>query len=156
MTENLYAAPQSDVSVDDGKLRRPILVWLIFIFACLGLLGILGHFALVTGLISLQGAFEKYYASLGILDHVLIVFGTLFGFWAALTLFRLKKSALWWYLAAIPVSLLNTLYTYNKDSWQALMRASDKDVLTAIAPSYIYLLLCVGYTFYLYKKGRLR
>ncbi|MCU7960396.1 MAG: hypothetical protein KZQ58_10440 [gamma proteobacterium symbiont of Bathyaustriella thionipta] len=156
MTENPYAAPQSDVNVDDGKRGRPILVWLIFIFACLGLFGILGHFAMVTGFMPLPDGIAEYYASLGILDHILIVFGTLFGFWAALTLFRLKKSALWWYLAAIPASLLNTLYTYNKESWQALMQATGRDALSSLAPGYIYLLLCVGYTYYLYKKGRLK
>jgi len=156
MSENPYAAPESDVNVEDGKRKRPILVWVIFIFASLGLLGILSHFAMVAGVIPLEGALGEYYASTGMLDHALVIFGVSYGFWSALMLFKLKRSALFWFLGQIPISIFSTLYTFSNDAWLKVMQETQQGLLVSLAPSYIYLLLVVGYVYYLYRKGTLQ
>jgi predicted branched-subunit amino acid permease len=128
----------------------------IFIIACLGAFGIISHFAMMTGNFPMDGATARYYASLSLLDHVLVVVGTLYGFVAGLQLFRLKRSAFYLYLGQIPLFLAMFANTYSNPNYKELMESMGSNMYYSMLPGIILSILCIAYAFYLLKKGVLR
>jgi hypothetical protein len=156
MNDNLYAAPKSDVELPDKERKRPFLVWVIFIFACLGMFGIVSYFAMITSNFPMDGATARYYESLTVIDHLMTVFGTLYGFVAALQLFRLKRSAFYLYLGQIPLFLVMFANTYSNPSYRELMGSMGGSMYYSMIPGIVFSLLCIAYAYYLLRKGTLR
>jgi predicted branched-subunit amino acid permease len=156
MNDNMYAAPKSDVEMPDKERKRPFLVWVIFIIACLGAFGIISHFAMMTGNFPMDGATAKYYESLTVIDHLFVVLGTLYGFVAGLQLFRLKRSAFYLYLGQIPLSLAMFANAYSNPNYQELLASMGASIYYSLLPGFVFLFLYALYAYYLLKKGTLR
>jgi hypothetical protein len=156
MNENIYAAPKSDIEQPDKERKRPVLVWIIFILACFGLLGIVSHFVMVSGNIPMDKATARYYANMGVLDHILVIFGTLYGFVAGLQLFRLKRSAFYLYLGQIPVFSLMFLYSYSNPDYRELMASMGSNMYFSLVPGIVFSILYIVYAYYLLRKGTLK
>jgi predicted branched-subunit amino acid permease len=156
MSDNVYAAPKSDIEQPDKERKRPVLVWVIFIIACLGVFGIVSHFAMISGNFPMDEATAKYYASLSLIDHVLVVFGTVYGFVAALQLFRLKRSAFYLYLGQIPLFLVMYANTYSNQYYQELIASMGSSIYYSLLPGIVFSILYIAYAYYLMRKGVLR
>jgi predicted branched-subunit amino acid permease len=153
MSDDIYAAPKSDVELPDKERKRPVLVWVIFIIACLGMFGIISHFAMVSDNFPMDEVTARYYASLSLVDHVLVVFGSLYGFVAALQLFRLKKSAFYFYLGQIPLFLGMFANTYSNTNYQELLESMGSSIHYSLLPGIVISVLYVVYAYYLLRKG---
>jgi hypothetical protein len=156
MNDNVYAAPKSDVELPDKERKRPFLVWVIFILACLGLFGIISYVAMITGSFPMDAATAGYYQSLTVIDHLMVVLGSLYGFVAALQLFRLKRSAFYLYLGQIPLFLVMFANTYSNPHYRELMESMGSSMYYSMLPGIILSILCIAYAYYLLKKGVLR
>ncbi|NVJ61963.1 MAG: hypothetical protein HWE27_16345 [Gammaproteobacteria bacterium] len=154
--EDVYESPKSNIEAENDVDKRPILVWIIFIFACIGTLGIASHFLMVSGVFPMDDVTANYYANLTILDNVLVVVGMVIGFVAALQLFRLKKNALHLMLVQLVLNVLFTIYNLNNSNYREFMEAINANIYLAIVPGAIFMVLYVGYTFYLYRRGTLK
>ncbi|MBI4526361.1 MAG: hypothetical protein HY695_21385 [Deltaproteobacteria bacterium] len=81
-------------STGSGNFKRPRWVWVIFGFYLLSVGWTLLSFALVfSGAIPMNAAQQEYFASLGVLDYISSIGVGLISIWAAVLLFRLRKSA---------------------------------------------------------------
>ena len=155
MQENLYKAPESELDLEDdfGEIKRPKLVWVILIIYILGLPGLILHFVMIEGMLPLEGAAKEYYTNLGLIDNLLIVFGTMYGFIAAVQLFRLKKSALKLFYGLIFFSIIASAYNFADSNYIAMMNEQGSSMYYSLVPSYVVMLLIVAYVYRLSKKG---
>jgi len=156
MENEIYSAPESDLGEEEGALKRPKTVWVIFIFACLGTLGIVNHFAITLGLRPMEGALADYYAGLTLIDHLLVSVGGVFGFVCALQLFRLKKSAVSLYVASLILSSVGGIYQINNPHFALFMEASGINVYLTLLPSLLVQSFFVYYAIRLLKRDVLQ
>jgi len=158
MADNLYKAPESELALEDDveEIKRPKLVWVIFIIYLISLPGMYFHFAMVNGSFPADGATKEYYSNIGIIDNILVVFGTLYGFIAALQLFRLKKSALQLYIGLIVLSLITAVYNFTNANYMAFMQEQGTNIYYSMVPGYLIMFCIVGYIYRLSKKGILK
>jgi hypothetical protein len=156
MNDNIYAAPKSDVESTVKEHKRPVLVWIIFILACLGVIGMLSQFAMMNSDFPMDEATAKYYSNLTAVDHVLTVLASLYGFVAALQLFRLKKSAFYLYLGQIPIYLVMSLKTFSNPDYRELMESIGANIYYNLLPGIAFGILIAVYAYYLFRKGVLR
>lgn len=155
MNDSIYNSPESELRDDNVKPRRPLLVWLIFIFSCLGLFGLVTHFSMVSGALPLEGPALEYYQRMTIIDHILIVVFTLFSFACALMLFRLKLVAVKMYWAYIGLSLLYQAYNWLNTEYRNLAM-SQPGVEYSMAFTLLWMVFLLWYLQRLKNKGLLR
>lgn len=127
--DNPYSAPEAEVqdrSADSPA--RPVLVWIIFVFAMVvtvfGVIGFAGLALMHVKHIPFANPAERAYVnSVGIIDYVIA--GLVYGFFAAgaITLFRLRKVAVNLYMVYLPVRAIGAAYKYSKPSYQAFIGA---------------------------------
>jgi len=139
----------------EDKIRRPMLVWAIFIFATLSLANLFSYYLIVSGDMVSEGLAGEYYKTLGVLDHVLNVFNPIYFYLCALQLFRLKAVALKLYLGYIPLMAAALTHNLFSPTWRALVEAEPLSYYS-IAISFVLYLAYVYYSYQLIKKGFLK
>lgn len=155
MNDPIYNSPESELKDDNLKPKRPLLVWVIFIFSCLGLFGLVTHFSMVSGSLPLEGPARDYYQQMSVFDHILIVVFTLFNFICALMLFRLKLVAVKLYWTYIGLSVLYQAYNWLDSSYRKLAM-SQPGVEYSMAFSVLWMVFLLWYLQRLRSKQLLR
>ncbi len=137
------------------KVKRPLLVWILFIYATFSLSNLISYYLIVSGDLIIEGPAGEYHQSLQTLDHVLNVFAPIYFYLCALQLFRLKASALKLFLGYIP--LMAALLTHNlfSPTWRALVEAQPLGYYSA-GINFILYFAYVYYTYLLIRKGILK
>lgn len=134
--------------------KRPILVWLIAVFYGLGALWTLLSFALFfSGRINVPPAEAAYFASLTPIDLTLTVLLAISGLVGAIMLFRLKRSALVFFLIALVLNISYSIWTFLMNP--AFRTVAQQSVIGLITGLTVVSLI----TFYVYrlkKRGLLQ
>jgi|GEM_PF-6703481 len=125
--DNPYSAPQAQLADAPGTPPgRPVLVWIIFIYAIVvTVFGMVG----LAGLIMLHGkhsavlseAQNAYFSSLGVLDFGLMSVTYLLFAAGAIALFRLRRVAFNVYVVWAVLSFVEKAHRYAKPSYQAMI-----------------------------------
>ncbi|MFT6986473.1 MAG: hypothetical protein ACJAT7_002309 [Psychromonas sp.] len=136
----------------EKTIRRPILVWVIFIFATVSLSSLFSYYFMVSGDIVSEGLVGEYHKTLGVLDHVFNVFNPIYFYLCALQLFRLKAIALKLYLGYIPLMAAALTHNLFSPTWRALVEAEPLSYYS-IAISFVLYFAYVFYAYQLIKKG---
>jgi len=146
---------KQQVSAGKDKIKRPILVWVLFIYATFSLFNLLSYYLIVSGELVVEGLAGEYHKTLGMLDHVLNVFAPIYFYLCALQLFRLKAVSLKLFLGYIPI--MAALLTHNlfSPTWRALVEAEPLGYLSTVINFVLYFAY-VYYTYLLIKKGLLK
>lgn len=146
---------QQPESADKDKMKRPLLVWALFIYATFSLSNLLSYYLIVSGELVIEGLAGEYHTTLGTLDHVFNVFVPIYFYLCALQLFRLKAVALKLFLGYIP--LMAALLTHNlfSPTWRALVEAEPLGYLSTVINFVLYF-SCVYYAYLLIQKGLLK
>lgn len=134
------------------KVKRPLLVWIIFIYATFSLSNLISYYFIVSGDLIIEGPTGEYHQSLQTLDHVFNVFAPLYFYICALQLFRLKAVALKLFLGYIPI--MAALLTHNlfSPTWRALVEAQPLGYYSA-GINFILYFAYVYYAYLLIRKG---
>ena len=146
---------QQPESADKEKIKRPLLVWILFIYATFSLSNLISYYLIVSGDLVIEGPTGDYHKSLQTLDHVLNVFAPIYFYICALQLFRLKAVALKLYLGYIPI--MAALLTHNlfSPTWRALVEAEPLGY-GSTAISFVLYFAYAYYAFILIRKGILK
>ncbi|MFT7053736.1 MAG: hypothetical protein ACJAU1_001293 [Psychromonas sp.] len=139
----------------DEAIRRPMLVWAIFIFATVSLSSLFSYYLIVSGDIVSEGLVGQYHKTLGVLDHVFNVFNPIYFYLCALQLFRLKAVALKLYLGYIPLMVAALTHNLFSPTWRALVEAEPLSYYST-AISFVLYFAYVYYSYQLIKKGILK
>ena len=152
MTTNQEQQPES---ADKEKIKRPILVWILFVYAAFSLSNLISYYFIVSGDLVLEGPAGEYHKTLGTLDHVLNVFAPIYFYICALQLFKLKAVALKLYLGYIPI--MAALLTHNlfSPTWRALVEAEPLGYYST-GINFVLYFAYVYYAYLLTKKGILK
>ena len=146
---------QQPESAGNEKVKRPILVWVLFIYATFSLTSLISYYFIVSGDLVIEGLAGEYYKNLQTLDHVFNVFTPIYFYICALQLFRLKVVALSLYLGYIP--LMAALLTHNlfSPTWRALVEAEPLGYYST-GISFVLYFAYVYYAYLLTQKGILK
>lgn len=94
--------------------KRPVLVWVVFIYYLMGLTGfLLGWYKMYTGEITVPGGSEAYIKSF---DFIVSGLDVLIGAIGAVMLFYLRKVAFYFFIALAvitPLSFLRMIFVKN-------------------------------------------
>ena len=137
------------------KLKRPMLVWIIFVFATVSLSSLISYYFIVSGDVVIEGPTAEYHKTLGVLDHVFNVFTPIYFYICALQLFRLKAVALKLYLGYIPLMIAVLTHNLFSPTWRALVEAEPLGYYST-AISFVLYFAYVYYAYLLTKKGILK
>ena len=142
-------------SAEKEKIKRPLLVWIIFIYATFSLSNLISYYFIVSGNLVIEGPAGEYHKSLQTLDHVFNVFAPIYFYICALQLFRLKEIALKLYLGYIPI--MAALLTHNlfSPTWRALIEAEPLGY-GSTAISFVLYFAYIYYAYLLIRKGILK
>jgi hypothetical protein len=160
MAHNPYAPPQSKVEgaelpgVQAESRSRPVLVWIIFIFYCLALLGAATTVSLIaSSRFPLGNELQRhYFASLTWFDHSLSLAAGLVGWWAAFQLFRLRRAALKLFILSLGLGVIAFVYQAAMNPyWTEAMQQGLGWIGVTIG--WILRLLLLGYVWRLARKG---
>ncbi|HKK05959.1 MAG TPA: hypothetical protein VKA50_08940 [Gammaproteobacteria bacterium] len=163
MMDNPYGAPQAPVKDSaDTPVKRPVLVWIIAIFALIGVIsGAVGTLMLMSGHIPMVNEAERaYMQGLTPLDHLLTFIGLGLYALGALYLFRLKK-------VAVNILIVNALfkaglgaYFYTKPTYRAFIASVSHSVgpfrHIGIYVGWLIVLAIIAYALKLRRDGVLR
>jgi hypothetical protein len=98
--------------------KRPVAVWLIFLFYVFSFCWTLLGFVLIhTGVVPLNEAQQTYFARLTIFDHATTVILIATNVTAAILLFRLRKTAVPLFAAAVALNLGLTIRAVFGSNW---------------------------------------
>lgn len=154
--DNPYSAPDANVrDPSDQPPTRPVLVWVIAVYAALGVIGgIASVVMLMTGRIPIVNEAQRaYMQSMTPFDHALTLICFLLYAIGALYLFRLKKVAAR-ILAVYGVALAGTTaYFYTKPAYRDFM-ASVPQIGTYLG--WTISLAIIAYAFKLRRDGVLQ
>lgn len=160
---NPYDAPQAHVQDrSDEPPKRPVLVWIISIFALFGVIsGFVGTLMLMTGhLPTINDAERAYLQSLTAVDHLLALVGLVLYALGALYLFRLKKAAVNILVAYGLFRAGMNAYFYTKPAYHAFMASMAGSAGSVrhigIYVGWIIVLAIIAYAFKLRRDGVLR
>ncbi|SDH98115.1 hypothetical protein [Propionivibrio dicarboxylicus] len=96
--------------------KRNFWIWLIIIWSFgSGVLSLFSFFAVEFGAIPLSDAQRAYFDNLGLLDHLAGVLSAALNLLGAITLFKLRKQAVYLFFCAFGISVLLT-------GWHAVTR----------------------------------
>ena len=103
------------------QVKRPKLVWAITIFLVISVpFGLLSIFLVLTDQLPLAPALQAYYDSLSVFDHSATVLVSLLNVAGAISLFRLRKAAVWLFAVALGLNgLLILSHTLTKNLIEA-------------------------------------
>lgn len=135
------------------KQKRPKWVWAIFIFYFFSAgFTLLSYYLLFTGVTTLTPEENKYFDSLSKLDHGLtIIIGSL-NLLAALSLFMLKRTALYLFTASISIGILVTGWHIIYKGWfEVLGGIGGSSLVVSTALGWCLILAIYMYTWKLYK-----
>ena len=137
------------------KIERPLLIWMLFIYATFSLSNLISYYFIVSGDLTIAGPAGDYHKTLQTLDHVFNVFAPIYFYICALQLFQLKASALKLFIGYIP--LMAGLLTHNlfSPTWRALIEAEPLGYYSIVINFVLYFTY-VFYTYQLIKKGILK
>ncbi|GEM_PF-1327876 len=108
------------------KRKRPILVWLIFIFMILGSgFTTLSIISVSTGMIPLEGEMKTYFEQLSTLDYLLTVTMGILNVIGAVYLFRLKTLSCYLLSIALIINICTTVWHIISKSWLDVMAAQS-------------------------------
>lgn len=139
----------------EKTIKKPMLVWAIFIFATVSLSSLVSYYFIVSGDIVIEGLAGEYHKTLGVLDHVFNVFNPIYFYICSLQLFRLKAVALKLYLGYIPLMAAALTHNLFSPTWRALVEAEPLSYYST-AISFVLYFAYVYYAYQLIKKGILK
>ncbi|MFT6926895.1 MAG: hypothetical protein ACJAZP_002515 [Psychromonas sp.] len=139
----------------EKTIKRPMLVWAIFIFAAFSLSNLVSYYLIVSGDMVSEGLAGQYHQSLGVLDHVFNIFNPIYFYLCALQLFRLKAVALKLYLGYIPLMAAALTHNLFSPTWRALVEAEPLSYYST-AISFVLYFAYVYYSYQLIRKGILK
>ena len=157
MAENPYAPPVASVEDQPKSIagRRPVWVWVIFIFVCFGVVsGSISTILVLSGTLVPDSSTAQYVASLSWGDHSVTLVSYALYFAAGLTLFRLRAVAAKLFGAHLALSIIVMIYhLVAKPGYGDLFRGPGSiGLFSGLAISVVILL----YTLRLHQKGVLR
>ena len=152
MTTNQEQQPES---ADKEKIKRPLLVWIIFVYATFSLTDLIGYYLIVSGDAVADGLAGEYYKTLNSVDHVFNVFTPLYFYICGLQLFRLKAVALNLFLGYIPIMAAVQTNNLFSPTWRALIEAQPL-AYYSIAINFLLYFAYAYYAFILIRKGILK
>ena len=122
---NPYATPSADVRDTDIAPRRPVWVWIIFVFYVFSAAStLISYFLLFSGAINIPEEQKQYMANLTFADHALTFLMGTVNLVAAVLFFRLKKVSAYLFPASFVVGLLMTLWHVATKGWLTAMGGS--------------------------------
>lgn len=142
-------------STEKEQENRPILIWVLFIYATYSLSSLVGYYFIISGDIVLEGLAGDYHQNLTNLDHAFNVLTPFYFFLCALQLFRLKVVALKLYLGYIPLMIALLTNNLFSPAWRALVEAEPLGYFSQ-AISFILYFAYVVYAYQLTQKGVLK
>lgn len=106
---NPYEAPKAPLTDTPRPRGRPVLVWVIVIFQALGIVsGLYSTIAALLGQPVGGEAVRPYIQHLTMLDHAIALIVTAISAFATLSLFQLKRRALYLLAAVLLLGVINT------------------------------------------------
>jgi len=119
MTEpNPYAAPKSEIGSLNVSSGRPGWVWVIFIFYAFSFIStVVSYGLLLSGKISIPTDKQQYLNGLTSVDYAVSLLMVVINVVAALLLFRLKKISLHFFMLALLISVLYTIWRAATTGW---------------------------------------
>jgi hypothetical protein len=136
-------------SPDAGATRRPPLVWVISgLYALAAMTALPTIVAATRGKLPLTTAAAAFYESFGMANYLGVFLSALLAALAAITLFRMKRSAFVFALSAFIVGVLKTILYWP--SLRAMGRGTGYQGFTIVMGALIVL-----YVWRLRQKGRL-
>lgn len=160
--DNPYSAPDAYVQDRaDEPPKRPVLVWVIFIFAMFGVFGgVIGVVMQMTGHMPMVNNAERaYIQSLTPFDHALSLIALLLSGFGALELFRLKKRAATVLAAYGLFKVATTAYIYMKPTYRAFLASMGSSNIFRHVGMYVgwaIIAAIIAYAFKLRRDGVLR
>lgn len=162
MKSNPYAPPQSDVSggnaLHPGQVpnEKPGAVWIIFIFYCVGAIGMLVAlpFTLSGRLPVPNEIYRLYFESLNWFDHTIMISGGALGWWAALQLFRLRKIAVPLFWVVLGISIFHVTYQLLANPyWLKAMMLNGQYGWLSVGSGWLIKIAVTVYAWRLSKRG---
>ncbi len=143
---------QEQWSFKKSKVKRPKLVWAITIFFAISVpFMLLSVFLALTGRVPLGPAMQAYYESLSAFDYGLSILMGVLNVVGAISLFRLRKSAVWLFAVALGLNgLLALSYTLSTNWIEAM---AETGVLGDVFVGWAIGLGIVFYAWRLKHKG---
>ena len=157
MADNPYAPPAANVEDQPESIagKRPVWVWVIFIFICFGVVsGSISTILVLSGKVVPDASTARYFASLTWGDHMLTLMSYALYFAAGLTLFRLRALAAKLFGAHLALTIVVMAYhLVTRPGYADLFRGPGAiGLFGGMAISVVILL----YTLRLRQKGVLR
>lgn len=133
------------------RTRRPVGVWIIFIFYLLSAGWTLLSFALIfAGAINLNEAQRTYFASLSNIDWFLTLLIGVVGIAAAVSLFLLRRIAILLFSTALALNILLTAVQSFQTNWAEALGGPG---LVGVLIGWVILVVILFYARGLAKKG---
>ena len=151
----MLSKPQQPENNTTQKVVRPLLVWIIFIYATISLSNLVSYYFIVSGDALLDGPAGEYYKTLNTVDHVFNVFAPIYFYICALQLFRLKANAFTLFLGYIPLMIALLTNNLFSPTWKVLIESEPLGYYSTVVNFVLYF----TYAFYAYqllKKGLLK
>ena len=114
-------------------VKRPVLVWVIFLFYLAATLSTFaGLFLIYSGRVAMNSVQQAYFAHLSILDHLATVLLVSINLVGAVMLFRLRRTAVTLFAAALALNLILTLRAMLSSRQLDVFQQSAAGVLTGL------------------------
>jgi hypothetical protein len=121
------------VPVPATAVKRPVLVWVIVLFYLAATLSTFtGLFFIYSGRLVMNSAQQAYFAHLTIFDHLATVFLVSINLVAAIMLFRLRRTAVALFAAALALNLILTLRAMLSSNQLDVFQQSGAGVLAGL------------------------
>jgi hypothetical protein len=122
-------------------VKRPVLVWVIFLFYLVATLSTFaGLFLIYSGRVAMNSAQQAYFAQLTIFDHLATVLLVSINLVAAIMLFRLRRTAVALFAAALALNLILTLRAMLNSNQLDIFQQSGAGVLAGLITALVVLL----------------
>jgi hypothetical protein len=137
-----------------SREHRPLGVWVIAIFYLLSIAStLISLAAVVTGIVQMTPAQERYFASLGPLDYIGNLLILLISAWAVVEFFLMRKAAVRAFVIALAMNVALTAFHLLATNWREA--AGGSGLLTVIV-SWIVSVGILLYAKNLQRRGVLR
>lgn len=137
------------------KIKRPYLIWILYIYATFGLSNLVSYYLITSGKLVLDGPAGEYHQTLQLIDHIFNVLTPIYFYFCALQLFRLKAIAFKLFVGYIVIMGIFLAHNSLSSSWRMLIESEPLGYYSTMIDFVLY----CAYAYYsslLIKKNILK
>lgn len=138
------------------QVKRPKGVLVILILTSIYVFGVLGIWAILSGLIPVEEAEQKMFNAYGFIEYTRLIVIPVYLLYSAIMLFRLKQIAIKLYIGYGIFFILNLLYSLTKLEYRDVYLSGELQANITNIISILFIVFLVSYPYILNRKGLLR